>query len=777
MSAPSSSPLGRFLLHPAELFCAAEHLVADSWVFAVPVAASAVSALGAWRMLQHRQPDAEARYVAIKVPPQVERGCAEAFWTHLHAVLRGKGRQQAHLAFELIWNRDGLDLGIWVPATLSASAVAAAVEAAWPGAHAQVTGSVPRPAAAAGGRLCLARPAYLPLKVKHESDPLRPLLRAAGSLRDGECAAVQVLARPAARRRVRHLQQRLDRFRARTVRELGPITPLGAFLDEWAPSPSPRGSQRSDPAHAAALRAAVTKTIGPLWLVEIRYGVGTEPTNAAAQRRSLGVAESLASAFGVHTERNWWTRRRLPKPGLALASRRMGRGDLLTVAELAAVAHLPLDPGAVGVTRAGARSVAPPPAILSGADGVKILGDADTGRTRAVGVAVPDARQHFHIMGATNSGKSTLMARMILDDVCAGRGVLVLDPKGDLVGDLLDRLPTSAAERLVLIDPTDSGPRPSLNVLASGDPELMVDNVVGIFRRLFASSWGPRTDDVLRAACLTLIATARDRPPTLADVSQLLSDKTFRAARTAGLAERGHRVLDHFWVSFADLSVQSQTAVTAPLQNKLRAFLLRQFVSDVIAQPRSAVDLGQVLDGGVCLVRLPKGVLGEDTMRLLGSFILAAAWQATTARAGQPEHARADAAIYLDEAHNFLNLPYSLEDMLAEARAYRVSFNLAHQNLAQLPKDLAEGISTNARNKVFFTCSPEDARTLAAHTGPLLGEHDLAHLGAYQAAARLTSNGEHVRAFTMRTRPAPDPVPGRADAIRTIVHTSLLERG
>lgn len=108
---------------------------------------------------------------------------------------------------------------------------------------------------------------------------------------------------------------------------------------------------------------------------------------------------------------------------------------------------------------------------------------------------------------------------MILDDVRARRGVLVLDPKGDLVGDLLERLPVATADRLVLIDPTDSGPRPCLNILEQSDPELTVDNLVSIFRRLFASSWGPRTDDVLRAAFLTLLATARDRPPTRADVS------------------------------------------------------------------------------------------------------------------------------------------------------------------------------------------------------------------------------------------------------------------
>ncbi|MEY9887675.1 DNA helicase HerA-like ATPase [Catenulispora sp. MAP5-51] len=787
MSGPNSSFLGRWLLHPADLFshalASAEQIVCAWWLIGVPALGTAsCSALACWHIKQVRHhraaTDAAARYVVLKLPPEVEPGCAEAFWTHIHALLRPKWRRaldrQPHLAFEFLWTSEGLSLGIWVPAPISAGVVATAAEAAWPGVHTRIVSPAPVPIAAGAsmcGRLRLAKPAYLPLKVKHTSDPLRPLLQAGRKLRPSESTCVQILARPATGRQVRRLQFQLNRFRTRTVRELGPVTPFSTLLEEWAPNASPRLG-RADPAHAAALRSAVTKTIGPLWAVEIRYAAGAESTRPHADERTRTIAESLTSAFGVFAERNSWARHRMAGPASALAQRRMGRGDLLTVAELAGIAHLPLDAGAVGVPRAGARSIAPPPEIPALSYGHKVLGDADTSPIRPVGVAVPDTRQHFHIMGATNSGKSTLMARMILDDVAARRGVLVLDPKGDLVGDLLDRLPLAAADRLVLIDPTDSGPRPCLNVLAQGDPELTVDNLVGIFRRLFASSWGPRTDDVLRAACLTLLATARDQPSTLADVSQLLSDKVFRAARTAGLAEGGHRMLDHFWTGFADLSVQSQAAITAPLQNKLRAFLLRRFVADVIARPRSTIDLGRVLDGGICLVRLPKGVLGDDTMRLLGSFILAAAWQATTARAGRPEQARPDASIYVDEAHNFLNLPYSLEDMLAEARAYRVSFTLAHQNLAQLPTDLAEGISANARNKVFFTCSPQDARSLAAHTGPLLGEHDLAHLDAFQAAARLTAKSAHVRAFTMRTRPAPLAIPGRANAIRAAVHAA-----
>src|SRR5207248_5578801 len=141
-----------------------------------------------------------------------------------------------------------------------------------------------------------------------------------------------------------------------------------------------------------------------------------------------------------------------------------------------------------------------------------------------------------------------------------------------------------------------------------------------------------------------------------------------------------------------------------------------------------------VLDhGGILLARLPKGILGEDTAQLVGSFLVARTWQAAARRARLPQHARPDAALYIDECQNFLNLPYPLEDMLAEARAYRLAVTMAHQNLAQLPPDLRQGISANARTQVIFSVSPEDARDLKHHTAPALSPYDLTHLAAYQA--------------------------------------------
>ena len=238
------------------------------------------------------------------------------------------------------------------------------------------------------------------------------------------------------------------------------------------------------------------------------------------------------------------------------------------------------------------------------------------------------------------------------------------------------------------------------------DTDMIVDNVTGIFRRIFAGFWGPRTDDIFRAACLTLLGSV---PPgsglvTLADIPPLLGDDATRKRLTAGVRDQ---VLRDFWGWYEEMSPASRAAAVGPLMNKLRAFLLRKFAHAAIAAGPSTFDMAEVLDhGGLCLARLPKGILGEETAQLVGSFIVARTWQAAARRARLPETARPDAGLYIDECQNFLNLPYPLEDMLAEARAYRLAVTMAHQNLAQLPPDLRQGISANARSQVIFTVSP-----------------------------------------------------------------------
>jgi hypothetical protein len=443
----------------------------------------------------------------------------------------------------------------------------------------------------------------------------------------------------------------------------------------------------------------------------------------------------------------------------------MSRGYLLSAAELAALAHLPYDTAAPGVTRAGARPVAPSPMVPATALGaMRVLGDAEAGPPRPVALTVAAARQHLHVIGKTGVGKSTFLANLILSDAHAGRGALLIDPKGDLVDDILDRLPERAIGRTVVFDPAQQGPPPCINVLAGPDPNFAADAIVTTFRRCFSSAWGPRMDDLMRSACLTL-ARVHGVQASLADLPRLLTDHIFRAAIVSRLDDE---LLRSFWDSYDDLSPGSQASVISPVMNKLRAVLLRPFIRDALSGSASTVNIGRLLDtGGLILARLPKGVLGDDATSLFGSLLLAHTWQAVTPRCRQPEKDRRDATLYVDEAQNFLHLPGSVIDILDEARAYRLSFVMAHHNLAQLPKDLREAVSANARNKIYFGVSPEDAADLARHVAPLLTAHDLSHLGAFQAAARIMNDNQQCPAFTLHTRPLPDPINGRQEAVRT----------
>jgi hypothetical protein len=786
-AAGPTSPLARFLAHPgpqtSELAHALAHHLAELGERYAPYAGPLVAGLvvAALGVLVARGRAAArlakgGRLVRVLAPPEVDPQGAPTLWANLVALLRPGWRRalgaQPHLAFEVTASGGAVGFALWVPGAVPPGLVERAVEAAWPGARTETAPAVPPlplGPRATGGRLHLAEPEHYPLRTEHAADPLRALLGALSGLGPDEWACAQVLARPVTGRRLSRLR------RAAAARRSGrPSSPLARLADLVTPGPTATRPASTDPARAADVAAILAKAAQPCWAVQVHYGVASAATDKNAKAALAGRAHALASAFALFAGRNRFDRARLRRPAQVLAARRLGRGDLVSVAELAALAHLPTDQSVPGLRRAGAKAVAPPAEVYS--EG-KVLGRAEAGGRRQVALAVADSRFHLHVLGATGSGKSTLLTNLALSDMDQGRGVVVIDPKGDLVADILDRAPARAAEQVVLIDPDERAAPPILNVLAGPEPDLAVDNLVGIFRSIFAAFWGPRTDDVLRAACLTLLrhAAASGQATSLAEVPRLLSEPAFRAPRAAAVA--GDKVgLGGFWSWYEEMSEANRSQVIGPVMNKLRAFLLRDFVRQVVGRPGPGFDMAKVLDGGACLVRVPKGVLGDDTARLLGSFVVAKVWQAATHRARLGQAARTDAALYVDECQNFLHLPRSFDEMLAEARGYRLSMVLAHQHLAQLPRDLRDGVSANARTKVFFSLSPEDAHALARHVAPELSEHDLSHLGAYQVAARLVVDGEEAPAFTLRTGPPRPVVAGRASAMRAAARANFGRR-
>ena len=466
--------LKHLLLNPSgysrHLLRAALHIMMTTGLSAgLPATLAAVIALAVRSVIlrrRHARVALHARQVVILAPPVASPDGALVLWTHLTGLLRSPWRRlisgQPHLAFEYLWTDAGAQISMWVPGTVPPGLAERAIEAAWPGALTRtIAAQSPIPASAVTeAGLELARPDHYPLRADHDADPLRAIFAAAEGRELGDATLWQVLARPVAGRRLRQARHVATRLAGG-----GAPHPAARALDLLTPGiarSAPRPTASSYPERAAEIKAILGKASSPRWAVAIRYAVtaptDTDRTSAAGQARLRGRAHALASTSAVFAS-NWnrFARRPIRHPAAVLVSRRLGRGQLVAVPELAAIAHLPADAAVPGLPRAGARAVPAPPAIpLPGPD-TRPLGETDAGARRKVAISVPDARHHLHVLGETGVGKTTEIAGMVLADAAEGRGALVLDPKGDLVNDLLARLPASAGSRTVLFDPADAG--------------------------------------------------------------------------------------------------------------------------------------------------------------------------------------------------------------------------------------------------------------------------------------------------------------------------------
>jgi hypothetical protein len=391
---------------------------------------------------------------------------------------------------------------------------------------------------------------------------------------------------------------------------------------------------------------------------------------------------------------------------------------------------------------------------------------------RPVAISPSDCRYHAHVLGPTGKGKSTLLVNWVLDDIAARRAVVLIDPsKGDTVRELLARIPRSAWDRVRLIDPSLGRERPiGLNVMEGDDPdrwEVIADQVAFVFRRLYERYWGPRSDDLLRAAVLTLL---RHPGTTLCDIPRLLLHPEARRSWTTGLGDPIG--LEPFWEQYEAASESQRLQLTGPLLYKLRSVLLRPAVRNILGQSRSTIDLEDILDhGGVLLVALPRGELGEETSDLLAAFLIARLWQVVQARSRRPESERPDATLAIDECHRVMHLPQTIDEVTVEARAHHLGLVLAHQHLLQLPPATREAVAANVHTKIAFQCE-QDAHQLARWYRPLT-EDDLMGLERFQIAARVCVNGRSAPPCLGVTRPMPASL-GEAHAVELV--SASLER-
>lgn len=382
---------------------------------------------------------------------------------------------------------------------------------------------------------------------------------------------------------------------------------------------------------------------------------------------------------------------------------------------------------------------------------------------KKLSISPGDSLEHTHIIGPTGSGKSTAMLHLILADIQANRSVLVLDPKADLANDVLARIPEERADDVVVIDPSEPSPC-GFNPLAFkdyGNPALLADSILSVMKEIFSDSWGVRTSDILNAALLTLV---RVENATLLWLPALLTDEAFRMKIVSQINDRV--ALLPFWEQFNSLKDSERRQHVDPVLNKVRKFLLRPSLRNILGQAKPKFTLTDLFNKRkIVLVPLNRGLVGGESARLIGSLIVGLTWTLALSRAKLPPARRYLVSLYIDELQDYLSLPTDLADALAQARGLGLGLTLAHQYRDQLPPAIRAGVDANARNKIIFGLSAKDAKDIAA-MAPELSAEDFIALPRYQIYTSFQQGGRNTGWIMGRTLPPPpslqDPLELRA---------------
>lgn len=363
-----------------------------------------------------------------------------------------------------------------------------------------------------------------------------------------------------------------------------------------------------------------------------------------------------------------------------------------------------------------------------------------------------DSLEHLIITGPTGSGKSTLLEHLILSDIYAGRSVLVIDPKQELINRILECTPESRKEDVVVIDPSDPAPVGFNPLALPGDKTLIADAILAVFKEVFSENWGIRSQDILSAALLTL---AQTNGASLLWLPTLLTNEKFRHRITDKLTDE--IVLKPFWKNYDAMRESERRTEIAPVLNKVRQFLYRPGLRNILGQSDPKFQLTDLFfKRKIILVPLNKGAIGSESARLLGSLIVGITWTLALSRAKIPAYKRHIISMYIDELQDYLALPTDLSDALAQARGLGVGITMAHQYRAQLPPDIRAGIDANARNKIAFGLNASDAKEVAA-MAPELDALDFITLPRYEIYANFMSEGKTtgwIRGVTMPPRKA-----------------------
>lgn len=385
---------------------------------------------------------------------------------------------------------------------------------------------------------------------------------------------------------------------------------------------------------------------------------------------------------------------------------------------------------------------------------------------RKFGIKTDDRRRHMYFIGKTGMGKTTVLENMMIQDVQKGHGLAVVDPHGDFVEKILDFIPASRINDVVYINPADAEFPVAFNVLESVNPShrhLVASGLLAVFKKMWVDSWGPRLEYILRNCILSLMEYPGS---TLLGIMRILVDNEYRRRVIEKLNDP---IVKAFWVEeFSQYAEKFRTEAISPIQNKIGQFLSSSLVRNIVGQPKSSIDLREIMDNKkILLLNLAKGRIGEDNAGLLGGMMITKLQVAAMSRVDVPEKERKDFFLYVDEFQNFAT--ESFANILSEARKYRLNLVIAHQYIEQLDEKVAAAVFGNVGTIVCFRVGAADAEFLAKEFAPLFDETDLVNLTKYDVYLRLMIDGVASDPFSATTLP---PVSGRTDNADKVIAVS-----
>jgi Type IV secretion-system coupling protein DNA-binding domain len=544
-------------------------------------------------------------------------------------------------------------------------------------------------------------------------------------------------------------------------------------VDMSSSSPDESTSRTHD--RETASSAAMDKVVKLLYETTIRVVYVQKDRNQETARIKLQEIASSFKQFNIPQLNGFQISNFIQgRDALARYNKRiMDDSMVMNVEELATLYHLPnKNVSTPNIFWVRSRKLEPPtdlPVMGKSTEDLTLLGRTNfRGIKKTFGIKSIDRRRHIYVIGKTGMGKTTLLENMIFSDIQAGKGVGIIDPHGDLAETVLNYVPASRTNDVVLFDPSDRDFPVAFNMLESKDPALntiIASGLLGVFKKLYAHSWGPRLEHILRN---TLLALLEYPNTTMLGITRMLQDKDFRRKVVRKVQDP---IVRAFWEKeFEPMQDRQKMEAISPILNKVGQFLSSPIIRNIVGQPKSTVDLRFAMDKGkIIIMNLSKGKLGEDNSQLLGSMLITKFQIDAMSRANIPEKERRDFYLYVDEFQNFAT--DSFATILSEARKYHLNLTMANQYIAQMPDEVRDAVFGNVGSTIAFQVGFDDAEYLSSQFGEEALPSDLVSLSKYTAYTKLLVDGMPSKTYSLDALPPPefDAEEGRAQKIMKVV--------